>query len=151
MFSFAPNIRRNSVVYNLATEHFPLRSGDRSRIDSQLSELYMDNMGAEVLHLWIESLRDFIAERTPKEAKGPENDALTHSPTDARRADELAAAVAPLAVDEPQGEEETYEIIEGDQIVDRKSVFQVRLSLCCVRPFGFLLTVRFVSGVFVSC
>jgi len=94
-----------------------LSTVEKQKLSLEFDQLYLDNLGESVIFLWVECLRDFLQSRTSLE---------TSSTADADENDAIISEEIQLieALKESKIAKEVPDIITGDTIEDRKSVFQ---------------------------
>ena len=81
-----------------------------------LEDIYLENMGTPVVFLWIERIREFLQDRAEDLKSQSEAEA-------ARAAEELRQSLQFSTINDDQPAE-CPEIVTGNCIEDRKSVFQ---------------------------
>jgi len=93
-----------------------LSTVEKQKLSLEFDQLYLDNLGESVIFLWVECLRDFLQNRT----------SLETSSTNADENDAIISEEIQLieALKESKIATECPDIITGDTIEDRKSVFQ---------------------------
>ncbi|XP_016410075.1 protein IMPACT [Sinocyclocheilus rhinocerous] len=113
-----------------------LRGADRTTLSNSLEELYVENTGESILYLWVEKIREFLAEKS-QSAEGPEMGKTVTTEEEAHDYDEddlpdysmlkLANQSAQL-LSSASGDEELPLIKHGETITDRRSTFQPHLA-----------------------
>ena len=90
-----------------------LTKEEKQEIANSFDELYLENIGESIVFLWVEHLRSFLQNRAPK---SPAN-----SQTTVCDADEILLSEA---LEKSRIDYKCPEIVTGEVIEDRKSVFQ---------------------------
>jgi len=92
-----------------------LSTVEKQKLSLEFDQLYLDNLGESVIFLWVECLRDFL-----------QNSLETSSTDNADENDAIISEEIQLieALKESKIATEVPDIITGDTIEDRKSVFQ---------------------------
>ncbi|XP_016328704.1 protein IMPACT isoform X3 [Sinocyclocheilus anshuiensis] len=113
-----------------------LRGADRTTLSNSLEELYVENTGESILYLWVEKIREFLAEKSQSE-DGPEMGKTVTTEEEAHDYDEddlpdysmlkLANQSAQL-LSSASDDEELPLIKHGETITDRRSTFQPHLA-----------------------
>jgi len=113
-----------------------LRGDNRIDIQNKLADIYCDNMGENIIYLWVEAVREFLQEMADSEIPS------TISPDSSM--ERTAEAEADEEFDDSDLGEYTYvyhqptasrhsnvscpDIISGETMTDRKSTFQAHLA-----------------------
>ncbi|XP_055892614.1 protein IMPACT-B-like isoform X1 [Biomphalaria glabrata] len=116
-----------------------LRGEERLRLEDQLSQVYCDNIGEDIVYLWVEAVREFLQQKSDAGTRVNDDvlkvteqnavDCIESTPlfdedqSFSSHSDHLRipAKVSPL--------ETCPEIIHGAIITDRKSTFQPHMAL----------------------
>ncbi|KAM4704980.1 protein IMPACT [Rhinophrynus dorsalis] len=118
-----------------------LRGQDRMALSNSLEEIYLENLGENILYQWVEKIREFLVEKSQTSDTGPSSKATTEEtdiddeyeiPTEILN-DPLKNAVLFGLCDSSEVEEETPPVMHGEPISDRRSTFQAHLAHV-VRP-----------------
>ncbi|XP_053570961.1 protein IMPACT isoform X2 [Bombina bombina] len=110
-----------------------LRGQDRTALSNSLEEIYLQNIGENILYLWVERIREFLVEKPHTSDIGPVLEAATEEVVDEDLVDEefdlwkdknviLSALSVSSEVDE------LPPIKHADPISDRRSTFQAHLA-----------------------
>ncbi|XP_075684464.1 protein IMPACT isoform X1 [Rhinoderma darwinii] len=114
-----------------------LRGEDRLTISNNLEEIYLQNLGENILYQWVEKIREFLEEKSKTSVPAPSSKATTEE----TEADDDIASSSELLNDllmcsvldesfytlEGVGKEVPL-IIHGEPLSDRRSTFQAHLA-----------------------
>ncbi|XP_013855234.1 protein IMPACT [Austrofundulus limnaeus] len=113
-----------------------LRGSERAQLANSLEDIYVEHSGESILYLWVETIRDFIVERsysfeaadqpgqvnmTAEEEEEDDEDVPDFSALTQHTQEEL------LFLDQ-DNDEEVPPIKHGDTVTDRRSTFQAHLA-----------------------
>ncbi|XP_077081964.1 protein IMPACT isoform X1 [Siphateles boraxobius] len=113
-----------------------LRGPDRRNLSNSLEELYVENTGENILFLWVEKIREFLAEKS-QSAEGPETGKTMKTEEEEHECDEddlpdysvlKPANQSPQLFSDASDDEELPLIKHGETITDRRSTFQPHLA-----------------------
>ena len=88
----------------------------------EIDEVYLDNLGEPVIFAWVERIREYLEKRGTRNEGGIENE----RPGEEESSDQLLESLSLNDDDAIKLPTKCPEIVTGDCIEDRKSVFQVR-------------------------
>ena len=94
-----------------------LTSEEKQEISNSFDQLYLENMGEAIVFLWVEQLRSFLQNR-PLKSPATEIKTISHEQL---IADEILLS---QALEKSRIDHKCPEIVTGEIIEDRKSVFQ---------------------------
>ncbi|KAM9308353.1 protein IMPACT [Gastrophryne carolinensis] len=115
-----------------------LRGEDRLTLSNHLEEIYVQNLGDNILYQWVEKIRELLVEKSKTSAPGPK---LKATSEEAEADDEEIASCSELLNDLlvnsiitgnfetfEESEKEVPTITHGQPISDRRSTFQAHLA-----------------------
>ncbi|OCT76716.1 hypothetical protein XELAEV_18031917mg [Xenopus laevis] len=112
-----------------------LRGEDRLTLSNCLEEMYLQNLGENILYQWVEKIREFLVEKSQTSDPGPSLKS-TSEETDVGddcevSTDELTESFKNsmiFGMNYSSGVEEIPPIVHGETISDRRSTFQAHLA-----------------------
>ncbi|XP_073487594.1 protein IMPACT isoform X2 [Aquarana catesbeiana] len=116
-----------------------LRGEDRMTLSNYLEDIFLQNLGDNILYQWVEKIREFLVEKSKTCHPGPTLKAATEE-TEADDDDEIASssellnnlfansAVFGILDTFEDTEKEVPTIVHGETISDRRSTFQAHLA-----------------------
>ncbi|XP_044149422.1 protein IMPACT [Bufo gargarizans] len=115
-----------------------LRGEDRLTLSNSLEDIYVQNLGENILYQWVEKIREFLEEKSKTSVPGPSSIATTEetetaddiaSSSELRLDDLLTCSVIDGSFDTLEGlGKEVPSIFHGEPISDRRSTFQAHLA-----------------------
>ncbi|XP_077081969.1 protein IMPACT isoform X6 [Siphateles boraxobius] len=129
-YQMSPRSPHGRSVYSAAW----LRGPDRRNLSNSLEEL--ENTGENILFLWVEKIREFLAEKS-QSAEGPETGKTMKTEEEEHECDEddlpdysvlKPANQSPQLFSDASDDEELPLIKHGETITDRRSTFQPHLA-----------------------
>ncbi|XP_068093383.1 protein IMPACT [Hyperolius riggenbachi] len=115
-----------------------LRGEDRLTLSNNLEEIYLQNLGENILYHWVEKIREFLVEKSKTSAPGPRLKATTEEAaaddndlaSGSQMLNELFASSVVIGHFEAfeESEKEVPTIEHGEPISDRRSTFQAHLA-----------------------
>ncbi|XP_018421185.1 PREDICTED: protein IMPACT [Nanorana parkeri] len=113
-----------------------LRCEDRLTLSNYLEDIYLQNLGDNILYHWVEKIREFLIEKSKTSDPGPKLRAATEEADDDEIAsssellNELFANSAVIGHFEAleETEKEVPTIVHGEPISERRSTFQAHLA-----------------------
>lgn len=110
-----------------------LRGEERNRLEDTLAQVYCDNLGEDIVFLWVEAVREFLQQKTDQDGHvyGRDEDKSAVDFQDDQGvtlAEELETSLVAFS-NKPANVVECPEIVHGETILDRKSTFQPHLAI----------------------
>lgn len=111
-----------------------LKRCERQDIQAALEEIYVENMGENIVYMWIERLKELISEIAKKESRENSPLKIPSESSDENLNlligdfEERLEVVTEVDFREGEGDWETPEIFPGQPFTDRKSTFQAFLA-----------------------
>ncbi|CAG5116755.1 unnamed protein product [Candidula unifasciata] len=116
-----------------------LRGQQRLNLENKLSQIYCDNIGEDLVFLWVEAVREFLQEKSDEDmgsdSKGTTGRLVVPSQEAEDGEDGFDTSVlgdlSYITFDHTKHSSQTVpcpEIIHGDTVTDRKSTFQAHLA-----------------------
>ncbi|XP_025076162.1 protein IMPACT-like isoform X2 [Pomacea canaliculata] len=119
-----------------------LRGMERTNLESKLSQVYCDNLGEDLIYLWVEAVREFLQKKADyaevdtnsSEWKSQRVSVQTQEADDADDGFDLSLleGVLTSSLEDVEDKHEEYEcpkINHGEIITDRRSTFQPHLAV----------------------
>uniref|UniRef100_A0A803J3W9 Impact RWD domain protein n=1 Tax=Xenopus tropicalis TaxID=8364 RepID=A0A803J3W9_XENTR len=112
-----------------------LRGEDRLTLANNLEEIYLQNLGENILYQWVEKIREFLLGKSQTSDPGPclkstseETDVDDDCEIPAEELNESFKNSMLFGLNDSSGVEEIPPIIHGETITDRRSTFQAHLA-----------------------
>ncbi|XP_056377710.1 protein IMPACT isoform X1 [Hyla sarda] len=115
-----------------------LRGEDRMTISNILEEIYLQNLGENILYQWVEKIREFLEDKSKTSSPAPSSKATTEeteadddniASSSELLSDLLTCSVIDGAFDSLEGfGKEIPSVVHGEPISDRRSTFQAHLA-----------------------
>ncbi|XP_075069540.1 protein IMPACT isoform X2 [Mixophyes fleayi] len=114
-----------------------LRGEDRLTLSNNLEEIYLQNLGENILYHWVENVREFLVEKAKTSVPGTSSRATTEETEEDDDVGSSSELLNDLFANSvlyghfealEGGEEEAPTVAHGETISDRRSTFQAHLA-----------------------
>uniref|UniRef100_A0A0B6ZR41 RWD domain-containing protein n=1 Tax=Arion vulgaris TaxID=1028688 RepID=A0A0B6ZR41_9EUPU len=116
-----------------------LRGLERTNLENKLSQIYCENIGEDLIFLWVEAVREFLQDKSDRDMVQNNNSAIGRIVVQSVETEEDEDGFDPsvlgdlsyLTIDHRQQSSQSVscpEIFHGETLTDRRSTFQAHLA-----------------------
>ncbi|KAK7114851.1 hypothetical protein V1264_000840 [Littorina saxatilis] len=117
-----------------------LRGAERAHLEDRLSEIYCENLGEDLIYLWVEAIREHLQNKAGHSSGGDHSETQSKAPVQSTEDDdgddgfdlallegEVLSSLRAMDIKSEQ-EYECPQIRHGDTLTDRRSTFQPHVA-----------------------